>query len=237
MVFVPGQDENSDEHQEVHNASVGRFSDAMTNKSTVENLDAMFSREARFIRKVSGNGELETTMRKAVKALANNAIPHLIAGGIAVQERGYPRNTIAVDIIVPNIRTAYQALLEAGFEQSKKSRNAVVDPKSKFEVDLLPGGKRLLPNQPLHLPLPTAVSDEPQIVPLDSLINMKLSAGWAKDFADVVQLIIANFLLKSTAPTRLFKSIITRRGRRQRRNKRRNACWASFDSAILIRGK
>ena len=169
----------------------------MTNKSKVENLGAMFSREARLIRRVSGNSKLETTMRKALKVLADNAIPHLIAGGIAVQERGYPRNTIDVDIIVPNIRTAHQALLDVGFEQSKKSRNAVADPKSKVEIDLLPGGKRLLADAPLPLPLPTTVSDEPQIVPLDSLINMKLSAGRAKDFSDVVQLIKANLLLKS----------------------------------------
>jgi hypothetical protein len=169
----------------------------MTDDLTVKGLDATFSRKARLIRKVSGTSGLATTMRKAAKVLGDNVIPHLIVGGMAVQERGYPRTTTAVDIIVPIIRTARQALLDAGFEQSMKSRNAVVDPKSDFEIYLLPGGKRLMPNAPLPLPLPTTVSDEPQIVFLDSLINMKLSAGRAKDFADVVQLIKANSLLKN----------------------------------------
>jgi hypothetical protein len=170
------------------------LNETMTNKSMVESLDTMFSRKARLLRKASGNGGLETTTRKAVKVLADNAIPHLIAGGMAVQKRGYLSSTIDVHIIVPNIRPAHQTLREAGFEQSKESRNAVVDPESEIKIDLLPGGKRLMPSAPL--PLPTTVSNEPQIVPLDSLINMKLSAGMSQDFTDVVELIKANSLPK-----------------------------------------
>jgi hypothetical protein len=39
--------------------------------------------------------------RAAVARLAEQDIPHLIIGGIAVQEHGYPRVTIDVDIVFP----------------------------------------------------------------------------------------------------------------------------------------
>ena len=156
-----------------------------------------FNRRAHLIRKASGTSDLEVAMRKAVKVLSAKGIPHLISGGMAVQERGYPRSTIDVDIIVPNIRVALQELLKAGFTQSKDSPNVALDEVTQVEIDLLPGGKRVLPDTPLPLPLPTNVNDEPQIVLLDSLIDIKLSAGRAKDFADVVQLIKANSLQRN----------------------------------------
>jgi hypothetical protein len=49
---------------------------------------------------------------------------------------------------------------------------------------------------PLPLPMPAQVSAEPQILPIDMLINLKLSAGQTQDFADVVELIKANSLPK-----------------------------------------
>ena len=41
--------------------------------------------------------------RAVAALLAEHDIPHLIVGGIAVQEHGYPRVTIDVDIIVPDV--------------------------------------------------------------------------------------------------------------------------------------
>jgi hypothetical protein len=38
-----------------------------------------------------------------VATLAAHDIPHLIVGGVAVQELGYPRVTIDVDIVVPDV--------------------------------------------------------------------------------------------------------------------------------------
>ena len=38
----------------------------------------------------------------AAGRLADHLIPHLIVGGIAVQEYGYPRVTIDVDLVVPD---------------------------------------------------------------------------------------------------------------------------------------
>ena len=42
--------------------------------------------------------------------LAEHEIPHLIVGGLAVQEHGYPRVTIDVDIVVPDVLEAVEFL-------------------------------------------------------------------------------------------------------------------------------
>ena len=148
----------------------------------------LFEREARHSRKVSGSTELEKTLRKAVKALAKHGIPHWVARGYAVQEHGYPRFTADVDIIVPNVAEAREKLAARGFRLNPGSAMTVTDRESKVQVDLLPGGKKVDPG-PLTLPMPTAVSAEPQILPLVRVVAAKLSTGRAQDFAVVVQLI------------------------------------------------
>jgi hypothetical protein len=158
-----------------------------------------FQQEAHLLRKVSGSTALEKVLRKAVKILAQHGIPHSVGGGYAVQERGYPRFTKDVDIIVPNVAEARQKLLMSGFEKSPNSPIAVIDPGSKVEIDLLPGGGKPTGHELLPLPMPTQVSDQPMILPLDSLITTKLSVGRAQDFADVVQLIKANSLPREYA--------------------------------------
>jgi len=67
------------------------------------------------------------------------------------------------------------------------------------EVDLRPGGRKVDPG-PLTLPMPTQVSEEPQILSLEKLISAKLSTYMGRgiersqDYADVVKLVQANTL-------------------------------------------
>jgi hypothetical protein len=158
----------------------------------------IFQREASLLRKLSGSTELEKTLRKAVKTLAKSGIPHLVGGGFAVQEHGYARFTKDVDLIVSDAGAAREALLASGFAEDPESRIAVVDP-SGVEVDVLQGGEKPTGQERLPLPVPTRVSSEPQILPLDALVEAKLSVGRAQDFADVVQLVKANSLPRSYA--------------------------------------
>ena len=50
------------------------------------------------------------TLRRAVELLAHWDIPHLAVGGLAVQEHGYYRVTIDVDIVVPDVLEADEFL-------------------------------------------------------------------------------------------------------------------------------
>jgi len=151
-----------------------------------------FHRQAEFLRESSGSN-IEKTLRKAVKVLSLFRIPHYLCGGFAVQEHGYPRFTVDVDIIVPDVELAREKLCMKGFRENPGSSMTVTDWDTKVKIDLHPGG-------PLTPPVPTAVSDEPQILTLESLIASKLSTyigrgiERAQDYADVVKLIQANDL-------------------------------------------
>ena len=149
----------------------------------------------------SSGSNIEKTLLKAVKVLALFRIPHYICGGFAVQEHGYPRFTVDVDIIVPDVDLAREKLGMNGFKENPGSKMTVTDRETKVEVDLLPGGSRVDPG-PLKLPVPTNVSDEPQILTLEDLISAKLSTyigrgiARAQDYADVVKLMQVNHLLR-----------------------------------------
>jgi hypothetical protein len=100
---------------------------------------------------------------------------------------------VDVDIIVPDVDFAREKLGMNGFKEN------VTDRETKVEIDLLPGGSKVDPG-PLTLPMPTHVSDKPQIVTLEGLISSKLSTyigcgiERAQDYADVVKLIQVNGL-------------------------------------------
>ncbi len=158
-----------------------------------------FHEQAEFLRESSGSTNIEKTLIKAVKVLALFHIPHYVCRGFAVQEHGYPRFTVDVDIIVPDVQLARDKLCMNGFKENPGSKMTVMDQETKVEVDLLPGGGKLDPG-PLTFPVPTHVSSEPQILTLQSLISSKLSTyigrgiDRVQDYADVVELIKVNHL-------------------------------------------
>ena len=162
---------------------------------------AQFRQQAVLLRESSGSTNIEKTLLKALGVLKLFDIPHYVCGGFAVQEHGYPRFTVDVDIIVPDVAFAIEKLSMNGFQQNPGSKMTVTDRATRVEVDLLPGGKKVDPG-PLALPLPTQVSDKPQILTLEKLISAKLSTYMGRgiersqDHADVVKLIVANSLAR-----------------------------------------
>jgi len=166
---------------------------------TVMKALSQFREQAVFLRESSGSTNIEKTLLKALKVLKLFNIPHYVCGGFAVQERGYPRFTVDVDIIVPDVAVAIEKLSMNGFKKNAGWNMTVTDRETKVEVDILPGGKTIDPG-PLPLPLPTRVSDKPRILKLEKLISAKLSTyigrgiERSQDHADVVKLIQVNDL-------------------------------------------
>lgn len=158
-----------------------------------------FHEEAEFLRESSGSTTIKDTLLKALKVFQHFGIPHYVCNGVAVQEHGYPRFTVDVDIIVPDVEFAKEKLSLNGFKANPGSRMTVTDLETNVEVDLLPGGKKVDPG-PLSFPMPTRVSETPQILTLEMLISAKLStyigvgARRLQDYADVAKLIEANHL-------------------------------------------
>ncbi len=158
-----------------------------------------FHEQAAFLRESSGSTIIESTLLKALKVFARFEIPHFVCGGYAVQERGYPRSTVDVDIIVPDVAFAREKLSMNGFNPNPGSSMTLTDRDTKVEVDLRPGGCILDPG-PLVLPMPVTVSEIPQVLTLEKLISAKLSTYLGRgtqrvqDYADVVKLIQVNAL-------------------------------------------
>jgi hypothetical protein len=109
-----------------------------------------------------------------VRVLALFDIPHSVCGGFAVQEHDYPRFTVDVDIIVPDVDFAREKLTMNGFNENPGSKLPVTDRETRVEIDLLPGGSKVDPG-PLNFQAPTHVSDRPQILALPELLSLKLS--------------------------------------------------------------
>jgi len=155
------------------------------------------------LRETTGTTGLEQTARSAVAALAHFDIPHLLVGGLAVQEHGYHRVTLDVDLVVPDILEAVEFLtadLSGPFARVAGCEDRVQDRRNGVFVDLLPAGKVLRRGCGVPFPEPTVVSEQPCFVSLEQLISLKLDS-WAnnpvrrlKDKADVVELIQARRL-------------------------------------------
>jgi len=156
-----------------------------------------FHEKAEFLRESSGSTNIEKTLLKALKVLKLFKIPHYVCGAFAVQEHGWPRYTVDVDIIVPDVQFAREKLAMNGFKENPGSKMTVTDRETKVEIDVLPGGGKVGPS-PVAVPMPTKVSDKPQILALTDLISVKLSSyigspfDRARDYADVVELVKAN---------------------------------------------
>jgi len=153
---------------------------------------------AYILRENTGTSGIVETARTAVSVLAEHDIPHLIVGGLAVQEHGYPRVTIDVDIVVPDVLEAVEwltASLTGPFYRVHGVHDRVEDRRNGVQIDLLPAGQVLQRGCKVPFPQPGKVAEEIQIVTLEELIALKLDS-WAgspvrrhKDKTDVIELI------------------------------------------------
>jgi hypothetical protein len=156
------------------------------------------NQSAYILREATGTSGLLGSARDAVAVLAEHDIPHLIVGGLAVQEHGYPRLTIVVDIVVPNVLEAVEFLtasLTGPFYRVPKVEDRVEDRRNGVKIDLLPAGKILRVGCKVPFPQPGKVTEQLQIVKLEELVSLKLDS-WSgppvrrhKDKTDVIELI------------------------------------------------
>jgi hypothetical protein len=148
-----------------------------------------------------GTGTAVAQAARAVSdLLTEHGIPNLLAGGLAVQLHGYPRMTVDVDIIVPDVEAARRLLVANGYQSSVREPLAVIDKNRHVRIDLLPAGKCL--KQGCQVPFPAPVNESGVMMPvgLESLISLKLDswkhspARRLRDKTDAAELIMRNDL-------------------------------------------
>lgn len=158
----------------------------------------MTDSEAFLLRENTGTSGLEETARKVASTLADYDIPHFIVGGLAVQEHGYARLTLDVDVVVPDVLEAIEFLtadLTGPFVRVPNCEDRLTDRRNGVKVDLLPANRVLRRGCKVPFPEPKKVFATPQIVGLEDLISLKLDS-WsesplrrAKDYADVIEIL------------------------------------------------
>jgi len=163
---------------------------------------------AYILREATGTSGLLESARAAVAVLADHDIPHLIVGGLAVQEHGYPRVTIDVDIVVPDVLEAAEwltASVTGPFYRVPEFQDRVEDRRNGVMIDLLPAGKVVKRGCKVPFPQPVKVAEQFQIVSLEELLSLKLDS-WSnspnrrsKDKSDVVELILRRKLPRDLA--------------------------------------
>jgi hypothetical protein len=173
---------------------------------------------AYILRENTGTSGLVESARAAIAILADRDIPHLIVGGLAVQEHGYPRVTIDVDIVVPDVLEAVEFLtasLTGPFYRVPEIHDRVEDRRNGVMIDLLPAGRVLKEGSKIPFPEPKIVTEQFQIISLEALISLKLDS-WNgsplhrhKDKTDVIELILRRKLPRDLAVAPVVRDLYT----------------------------
>lgn len=178
----------------------------------------MTNQAAYILRENTGTSGVVESARTAAATLADHDIPHLIVGGLAVQEYGYERVTIDVDIVVPDVIEAVEYLtasVTGPFYRVPKTLDRVEDRRNGVMIDLLPAGRVLKDGCKIPFPEPKTVAEKLQIISLEGLISLKLDS-WngspsrrIKDKADVTELILRRKLPRDLAVAPAVRALYT----------------------------
>jgi hypothetical protein len=148
-----------------------------------------------------GTATVQQAMRKLVVALDELAIPYAIVGGMALNEYGYQRVTVDVDVLLTRegLQRFKDHWLGRGYVEKFPGSRGMRDTELGVTIDVLVTGDYPGDGQPksVRFPDPAVVAIRGRglaLIPLATLIELKLASGMttihrAKDIGDVVELI------------------------------------------------
>src|SRR5262245_37676367 len=148
-----------------------------------------------------GAAEVQQAMRALVTRLDELEIPYAIVGAMALNEYGYRRVTVDIDVLLTRegLQRFKDHWLGRGYVEKFPGSRGVRDTELGVTIDVLlagdyPGDGR---PKPVQFPDPAAVAIRERglaLIPLAKLVELKLASGMssihrAKDLGDVVELI------------------------------------------------
>jgi hypothetical protein len=148
-----------------------------------------------------GTADVQKAMHKLVAALDELAIPYAIVGGMALNEHGYRRVTVDVDVLLTrdSLQRFKDHWLGRGYVEKFPGSRGMRDTELGVTIDVLVTGDYPGDGQPkpVRFPDPADVAIRAgglALIPLAKLIELKLASGMttihrAKDIGDVVELI------------------------------------------------
>lgn len=158
-----------------------------------------------------GESEVHRALNKLVRTLDDLAIPYAIIGAMALNEFGYQRTTVDVDVLLTadGLATFKAHVLGRGYTEKFAGSRGVRDTEHGVDIDIVLAGS--YPGdgkpKPVIFPDPATAAERGArvaLLPLPSLIELKLASGMTashrlKDLADVQELIRVLRLPRSMA--------------------------------------
>lgn len=148
-----------------------------------------------------GDAGVKKALQKLVRTLDTQGIPYAIIGAMALNEFGYQRATVDVDVLLTaEGLAAFKANnLGRGYVERFPGSRGLRDPEHGVDIDVVLAGSYPGDGQPKPVAFPdpadaAARGASVALLPLPTLIELKLASGMTaphrlKDLADVLELI------------------------------------------------
>jgi hypothetical protein len=150
-----------------------------------------------------GEADVQRALEALARILDEERIPYAIAGAMALNQYGYRRVTVDVDVLLTpeGLARLKQRALGRGYVEKFPGSRGLRDTENNVAIDVLVAGE--YPGdgkpKPVRFPDPAAVAirgERAAFLPLEKLVELKLASGQSaphrlRDLADVLELIRA----------------------------------------------
>ena len=147
-----------------------------------------------------GEADVQKALEKLVTTLDAHGIPYAIIGAMALNEFGYRRVTVDVDVLLTGegLSALKAATLGRGYVEKFPGSRGLRDPECGVDIDVVLAGSYPGDGQPkpVAFPDPSAAERGARValLPLSLLVELKLASGMTaphrlKDLADVLELV------------------------------------------------
>jgi hypothetical protein len=148
-----------------------------------------------------GEADVQKALEKLVRVLDAHGIPYAIVGAMALNEFGYQRTTVDVDVLLtPEGLSAFKThALGRGYVEKFPGSRGVRDTEHRVDIDVVLTGSYPGDGKPKPVVFPDPATSALRgtrvaLLPLSTLVELKLASGMTaphrlKDLADVQELI------------------------------------------------
>lgn len=148
-----------------------------------------------------GQAEAQQAAEKLVAILEREQIPYAIIGALALNQYGYRRVTVDVDLVMreEDLQEFKRRWLGRGYAERTPGTGKLIDTELGVHIDVFSSGRFPGDDKPKPIsfpdPVTTAIRGAPfALLPVERWIELKLAAGMVaahrlKDLADVQELI------------------------------------------------
>jgi hypothetical protein len=158
-----------------------------------------------------GDADVQRALERLAHVLDEQGIPYAVVGAMALNEWGYRRVTVDVDLLLTpdGLAALKAAVLGRGYVEKFPGSRGLRDTEARVNIDVVLTGEYPGDGKPKPVVFPDPAQAAVRgarvaLLPLNSLIELKLASGLSaphrlKDLADVLELIRALSLPRETA--------------------------------------